>query len=111
MTRAPTPRLDLEQSCSRCGRFEAAGSYCSWCGLAMTEADWYPTTEAADRRVVPATRPDDPPMEFLKSQRDWPPQWGPFPATREIGDPPPPERRTKGRRFRVRADPQREAQG
>jgi hypothetical protein len=39
----------LEQACPDCGRWEAAGSYCSGCDRAMGPDDWYPNGSAAGR--------------------------------------------------------------
>lgn len=42
----------LEQSCPDCGRWEAAGSYCSGCYRPMTAADWYPNGTKDARAVA-----------------------------------------------------------
>ena len=76
----------FEQTCRACGRCEAAGGYCSWCGRRMGPDDWYPNskgnTEHAAR--VPATAPTNPPTECRRTYRPeygdgWPPRWGPNP--------------------------------
>jgi hypothetical protein len=45
----------LEQACGNCGRWEAAGFYCTGCAAPMTEADWYPNGDE-DRRAVAHAR-------------------------------------------------------
>jgi hypothetical protein len=70
----------LEQTCRACGRWEAAGFYCTWCAATIDHADWY-WNGAADERAarMPKTAPENPPSEYLNSLRDWPAAWGPYP--------------------------------
>ena len=42
----------LEQACPACGRWEAAGSYCSGCYRPMTAADWYPNGQPERRAAA-----------------------------------------------------------
>jgi len=41
----------LEQACPECGRWEAAGAYCSACYRPMGSGDWYRNGDE-DRRAV-----------------------------------------------------------
>jgi hypothetical protein len=57
----------LEQACPDCGRWEAAGAYCSGCRRPMGPADWYPNGTKDGRSVaqeraaeIEATRPKRP---------------------------------------------------
>lgn len=71
----------LEQTCNQCGRNEAAGTYCSWCGKPMSRDDWYRDPRDADGerfRRMPKTAPANPPTEFRRASH-WPPTWGPYP--------------------------------
>ncbi len=47
----------LEQSCPACGRWEAAGGYCTACGRPMTAADWYQNGDQARRAVARQVEP------------------------------------------------------
>lgn len=47
----------LEQSCPDCGRWEAAGSYCSGCSRPMTATDWYRNGDATGRAVARQVAP------------------------------------------------------
>ena len=40
----------LEQACSECGRWEAAGAYCSGCDRQMGPDDWYPGGDRGRRQ-------------------------------------------------------------
>ncbi len=74
----------LEQACPDCGRWEAAGATCSWCGRPMTGADWYRNGDLARRRgVLPATAPADPPSEY-RDVIHWPQAWGPCPYAKGL---------------------------
>jgi hypothetical protein len=42
----------LEQACSDCGRWEAAGAYCTGCERPMVAADWYPNGQAGRREAT-----------------------------------------------------------
>jgi hypothetical protein len=42
----------LEQACPACGRWEAAGGYCSGCSRPMASADWYPNGQAGRRAAA-----------------------------------------------------------
>ncbi|HEX5467077.1 MAG TPA: hypothetical protein VFW92_10440 [Candidatus Limnocylindrales bacterium] len=75
----------LEQTCPDCGRWEAAGSYCSWCGRPMDEADHYRNAkgdgdERERSRHRPTTAPANPPPEYRDTKRAWPEAWGPWPG-------------------------------
>ena len=73
----------LSQTCPACGRAEAAGGHCSWCGRPMGPADYYPNgDQEADQARMPAVRPADPPSE-LRWVGSWPAQWGPYPYPRK----------------------------
>ena len=91
----------LEQTCPRCGRWEAAGWYCSWCFAPMEPArDWYgaegrgdtPTERSADsaRRKaeqraarLPQVAPDPAPPEYRESAASWP-SAGRWPGTSRV---------------------------
>ena len=78
----------LEQTCPACGRWEAAGSFCSWCGRPTGPADWYANNDVEARRAHrPPERPADPASEYLGSERDWPPEWGAYPRQKPPRDP------------------------
>jgi len=51
MTAHDLQRAKLEQACPDCGRWEAAGSYCSGCLRPMGPDDWYRNGDE-DRRAV-----------------------------------------------------------
>jgi len=73
----------LEQTCPRCGRWEAAHHYCSWCGRTMTEADWYRNGVVAERESRrPSVAPADPPDEY-RAFSAWPAKWGPCPYVKK----------------------------
>jgi hypothetical protein len=42
----------LEQACPDCGRWEAAGGYCSGCDRRMGPDDWYPNGLLSRRAVA-----------------------------------------------------------
>ena len=42
----------LEQACPDCGRWEAAGSYCSGCDRRMGPDDWYSNGDAKRRAIA-----------------------------------------------------------
>ncbi len=52
MTPDDLQRGKLEQSCPDCGRWEAAGSYCSKCYRPMGAVDWYRNGDQTRRRSV-----------------------------------------------------------
>lgn len=56
---APTPDVlrdlqagKLEQACSACGRWEAAGFNCSGCGRPMSQVEWYRNGDMARRNAA-----------------------------------------------------------
>jgi hypothetical protein len=61
----PPSTQGLEQACFDCGRWEAAGFYCSWCFLPMGPEDWYPwgsdTARRASARAAAAEKGHTPP--------------------------------------------------
>jgi hypothetical protein len=68
----------LEQMCPDCGRWEAAGFVCSWCGRPMVEVV-YGNQDLIERQArMPKTAPTNPPSEY-DSPSTWPEGWGPFP--------------------------------
>jgi hypothetical protein len=84
MTDLLLQRSRLEQTCRACGRWEAAGFFCSWCGSATGPADWYRNDDAEQREArMPKTAPAVPPSEYL-SERDWPKAWGRFPRQKPL---------------------------
>lgn len=73
----------FEQSCPTCGRWEAAGYACSFCGRPVDPAEWYRNDDIERRyRDLPARPPKDVPPEYLAAEK-WPPQWGPYPYRQE----------------------------
>lgn len=46
----------LEQTCPTCGRWEAAGRYCTGCGRQTGPADWYPNADLGERTRRGAVR-------------------------------------------------------
>ena len=78
----PQAKLDAE------GRWEAAGSFCSWCGSPTGPPCWYANNDVAARRAHrPPERPINPASEYLDSERDWPPEWGAYPRQKPPRDP------------------------
>ena len=78
----------LEQTCAICGRHEAAGARCTWCGRPTGAATWYLGSQAATEHParLPATPPADPPgvpTEYRRTadtgKGGWPPAWGASP--------------------------------
>jgi len=55
----------LEQTCTACGRMEAAGSRCTGCQRVMDPGDWYRNGDMQARQdragMAPATPPKRPP--------------------------------------------------
>jgi hypothetical protein len=55
----------LEQTCTACGRMEAAGSHCTRCLRVMDPGDWYRNGDMQARQdragMAPATPPKRPP--------------------------------------------------
>lgn len=77
----------LEQACPDCGRWEAAGAFCSWCSRPMVRTDWYRNGDAEQRAAgLPTAAPPDPPSEYRHSAAGWPPTWGPYPGERRPRD-------------------------
>ena len=67
----------LEQMCPACGRWEAAGRQCSWCGRVMSPTDWYANSNTTERaRRMPTTPPAAPSAEYLGGVARWPARWG-----------------------------------
>jgi len=79
----------LEQMCETCGRWEAAGYGCSYCGREMGPTDWYHNNDLAERRSrLPLVAPVDPPPEYRRAigaegEGGWPAQWGPSPYVKK----------------------------
>ena len=74
----------VDQTCPGCGRSEAAGDTCSWCGRRIQPEDQYsPGNFPAHYQEarIPKEVPDDPPPEF-RTPLDWPTGWGPCPYTK-----------------------------
>jgi hypothetical protein len=72
----------LEQMCRVCGRWEAAGDYCSWCLSPTGPADWYRNSRKDERRMwMPKDRPASLAPEYL-SEAHWPKSWGQMPRQR-----------------------------
>lgn len=59
MTDALLREGHLEQTCPECGRWEAAGAYCSGCWHPMTASDYYQNGDQAERTRRGAVRDDD----------------------------------------------------
>jgi hypothetical protein len=70
---APGSTRGLEQACTDCGRWEAAGYYCTWCYLPTAPADWYPwgsdTARRAAARAAAAGEAQTPPKRLRGRQR------------------------------------------
>jgi hypothetical protein len=49
----------MEQTCPDCGRWEAAGAYCTFCYRPMTKADYY---RNGDKKERLARAPQKPPV-------------------------------------------------
>ena len=76
-------RGKLEQTCRRCGRWEAAHHHCSWCYAPTGPDDWYRNGDMGERLARrPKDRPENPPAEYAAGEATWPPEWGPFPRQR-----------------------------
>lgn len=72
-------RGKLEQTCGFCGRTEAAGFFCSWCGTDVGRTEWYRNDDVAERRRrMPRSAPANPPIEYRRASH-WPEIWGPYP--------------------------------
>uniref|UniRef100_A0A6M3ITY7 Uncharacterized protein n=1 Tax=viral metagenome TaxID=1070528 RepID=A0A6M3ITY7_9ZZZZ len=52
MTTEDLRRGRLEQACPECGRWEAAGAYCSACYRPMGPGDWYRNGDESRRAVA-----------------------------------------------------------
>jgi hypothetical protein len=89
----------LEQTCSICGRWEAATWSCSWCLASSGPAQWYRNGDLKQRHErMPTTAPADPPIEYVGSERDWPATWGPYPRQKPARDPGTPLKRVSRRK-------------
>ncbi len=78
-------RGKLEQTCRRCGRWEAAHYCCSWCYAPTGPDDWYRNGDMDERLARrPKTRPENPPSEYAAQEATWPPEWGPFPRQKPL---------------------------
>jgi hypothetical protein len=56
VTATPLQAGRLEQTCPACGRWEAAGAYCTGCGRPTGPADWYANGDQAERERRGAVR-------------------------------------------------------